>query len=84
MTPEPCADPRLTLGAGLSALASALVAAAWPGWVGVGLILGAAVVLLLTAAWALRARQPVTGPAAADEAHEPAAVVRDALRALGG
>jgi hypothetical protein len=52
--------------------------------VGVGLILGAAVALLLTAAWALRARQPVTGPAAADEAHEPAAVVRDALRALGG
>jgi hypothetical protein len=83
MTPEPCADPRLTLGAGLSALASALVAAAWPGWVGVGLILGAAVVLLLTAAWALRARQPVPGPATADDAHD-APALRDALRALGG
>ncbi|MGA0946466.1 MAG: hypothetical protein ACO3UW_11945, partial [Candidatus Nanopelagicales bacterium] len=81
MTPEPCADPRLTLGAGLSALASALVAAAWPGWVGVGLILGSALVLLGTAAWALRARPPVTGPAVAVEAQEPPAV-RDALRAL--
>ena len=69
-------DPRLALGAGLSAIVGALVHAALPGWPGVGVMLVGATVLLTSALWSLRTQpckptpqeRPVTRDPAVDAA----------------
>jgi len=59
MAAEPCQDPRLALGAGLSATASALVSLALGGYTAAAVQLVAAGILFGSAAYALRYRQPV-------------------------
>lgn len=84
MRAEPCLDARLTLGAALSSLASALVDAAWPGWPGVGLMLVASAVLFALAAHALRSRAPVIPRDELRAADTEPTAVQAAVRALGG
>jgi len=79
---EPCQDPRLALGAGLSAVASALVSLACDAPVAAAVQLVAAGIMLGSAGWALRSRTPALAPTPATEARPD--LVSDALALLGG
>jgi len=79
---EPCQDPRLALGAGISAVASALVSLACEAPVAAAVQLAAAGIMLGSAGWALRTRAPAPTPAPATEARPD--LVAEAIELLGG